>query len=116
MSAHFSALYDQSAGLVQWSPDGRLVAMAVGQRLVVRDVNGFEIVQVWAPRRCCCCGCWYGVLHANPASLVVVLYVIMSKNNVNGGSHTLRQLVTKCYNFQYHLVTNCSPRAGEGMD
>lgn len=49
MSAHFSSLYEQSAGLVQWSPDGRYVAMAVGQRLVVRDAtDGFEIVQVRA--------------------------------------------------------------------
>lgn len=47
MSAHFSSLYEQSGGLVQWSPDGRFVAMAVGQRLMVRDAtDGFEIVQV----------------------------------------------------------------------
>lgn len=46
MSAQFSALYDHSSGLVQWSPDGRLVAMAAGKRLVVRDTNGFEIIQV----------------------------------------------------------------------
>lgn len=46
MSAQFSALYDHSSGLVQWSPDGKLVAMAAGKRLVVRDTNGFEIVQV----------------------------------------------------------------------
>lgn len=47
MSAHFSALYEQTSGLVQWSPDGRYVAMAVGQRLVVRDATGgFEILQV----------------------------------------------------------------------
>ncbi|CAM9944228.1 unnamed protein product [Ectocarpus fasciculatus] len=46
MSAHFSSMYDQSSGLVQWSPDGRYVAMAVGKRLVVRDaMDGFEIVQ-----------------------------------------------------------------------
>lgn len=47
MSAHFSSMYDQSSGLVQWSPDGRYVAMAVGKRLVVRDaMDSFEIVQV----------------------------------------------------------------------
>lgn len=47
MSAHFSSLYEQTAGLVQWSPDGRYVAMAVGQRLIIRDAtDGFEIVQV----------------------------------------------------------------------
>lgn len=47
MSAHFSALYEQTSGLVQWSPDGRYVATAVGQRLVVRDAtDGFEIVKV----------------------------------------------------------------------
>ncbi|CAN0164563.1 unnamed protein product [Ectocarpus sp. 4 AP-2014] len=46
MSAHFSSMYDQSSGLVQWSPDGRYVAMAVGKRLMVRDaMDGFEIVQ-----------------------------------------------------------------------
>eukprot|EP00903_Cladosiphon_okamuranus_P005994 g5914.t1 len=46
MSAHFSSLYEQSSGLVQWSPDGRYVAMAVGQRVMVRDAtDGFEIVQ-----------------------------------------------------------------------
>lgn len=47
MSAHFSAVYEQSSGLVQWSPDGRYVATAVGQRVVVRDAkDSFEIVQV----------------------------------------------------------------------
>lgn len=47
MSAHFSALYQQSSGLVQWSPDGKYVATAVGQKLAVRDAaNGFEIVKV----------------------------------------------------------------------
>lgn len=47
MSAHFSSLYEQSSGLVRWSPDGRYVAMAAGQRLMVRDAtDGFEIVQV----------------------------------------------------------------------
>lgn len=47
MSAHFSALYEQTSGLVQWSPDGRYVATAVGQRLVVRDAkDSFEIVKV----------------------------------------------------------------------
>ena len=52
MSAHFSSLYEQSSGLVQWSPDGRYVAMAVGQRLMVRDAtDGFEIVQVCGCRR-----------------------------------------------------------------
>ncbi|CAM9930166.1 unnamed protein product [Pylaiella littoralis] len=46
MSAHFSAVYEQSSGLVQWSPDGRYVATAVGQRVVVRDAkDSFEIVQ-----------------------------------------------------------------------
>lgn len=54
MSAHFSSLYEQSGGLVQWSPDGRYVAMAVGQRLMVRDAtDAFEIVQV-----CVCCVRW----------------------------------------------------------
>lgn len=49
MSAHFSSMYEQSSGLVQWSPNGRYVAMAVGQRLMVRDAaDGFEIVQVGA--------------------------------------------------------------------
>lgn len=52
MSAHFSTLYEHTSGLVQWSPDGRYVAMAVGQRLLVRDAtDGFEIVQV------CVCVC-----------------------------------------------------------
>lgn len=47
MSAQFSEMFEQSSGLVQWSPDGRYVATAVGQRLMVRDATeGFEIVQV----------------------------------------------------------------------
>ena len=64
MSAHFSALYEQTSGLVQWSPDGRYVATAVGQRLVIRDAaDGFEIVKVMIEARspdmscstlCCC--------------------------------------------------------------
>lgn len=46
MSAQFSALYEHSSGLVQWSPDGRYVAMAAGRRLIIRDSNGFEIIKV----------------------------------------------------------------------
>lgn len=39
MKADFSPLFDQTSGLVQWSPDGRYMATAVGQRLVVRDAT-----------------------------------------------------------------------------
>lgn len=47
MKADFSPLFDQTSGLVQWSPDGRYMATAVGQRLVVRDATQcLEIIKV----------------------------------------------------------------------
>lgn len=60
MSAQFSALYEHSSGLVQWSPNGRYVAMAAGRRLIIRDSNGFEIIKVRVQSVCPCSthGCW----------------------------------------------------------
>lgn len=49
MSANFSVLFDQSSGLVQWSPNGETIASAVCQTLVVRKANGLEIVEVSDP-------------------------------------------------------------------
>ena len=47
MSAEFSALVQHSGGLVQWSPDGQLLAMAKGNKLIVRDPDrDCEIVSV----------------------------------------------------------------------
>lgn len=47
MKADFSPLFDQTSGLVQWSPNGKYMATAVGQRLVVRDATqSLEIIKV----------------------------------------------------------------------
>lgn len=44
----FSSPHQQSAGLVVFSPDGRLVASAAAYRLVVREVATLEIVQIFS--------------------------------------------------------------------
>ena len=43
MNILFSQQFDQSSGLVQWSSDGRYLAVATGQRLVVRELAGESI-------------------------------------------------------------------------
>ena len=44
----FSSPHQQSAGLVVFSPDGRLVASAAAYRLVVCEVATLEIVQIFS--------------------------------------------------------------------
>lgn len=43
MSAHFTLTVDQSSGLVRWSPDGRLIATAVGNRLIIRSSDDIQL-------------------------------------------------------------------------
>lgn len=39
----FSELYKQTSGLARWAPDGSLLAVAVGHRLVIRDAETMQV-------------------------------------------------------------------------
>ena len=43
----YSECHSQSGGHVRFSPDGRLIATAAGYRLVIRDVDTLQIVQLY---------------------------------------------------------------------
>ena len=45
---HYSEPHKQAAGLVHFSPDGKLVACAVAYRLLIRDADTLQIVQLYS--------------------------------------------------------------------
>jgi hypothetical protein len=66
---HFSELFEHSLGVVEWSPNGRFMATARKNRLVVRDMHSMEIVQL------------YTCLDGASSPHVFVLHDVVSESN-----------------------------------